>query len=366
MKKLMRRQKRFKGLTVGLDLHKKFIQVAVLDRHGNEIESNRLTAKPDALLEFVRRLCKRGDVQVSMEACGSFYWVFDAMVAELGRARVHVAHPAHLKAAIAQGRKDDASDAWWLAYFLWEGRLPEARPAEGVMRDLRIAGREYKAHKHMRGDLLRRLRSHAAQAGLALPSQWYTSKVKRAKTCEILRQVAGERGRAMKRLYLETLKLTQILVYWRGRMRELCAGFKVVQVLQRELPGMKAITAGIAFGEFGDPADYHSAKAYGKTTGLTPLDQQTGGKKKACGITREGSALGRWAYTTAVVACLRCKRGPGVYVKEWVEHRSQFKPKKKVITAAGRKLAEGAWRLFALGEAFDLKRAFPPPRRKAA
>jgi hypothetical protein len=48
-------------------------------------------------------------------------------------------------------------------------------------------------------------------------------------------------------------------------------------------------------------------------------------------------------------------------VKYWVLRRSRGRPKKKVIVAAARKLAEGVWRLFALGEEFDLARAFPGP-----
>ncbi len=63
MKKLTRRMKRFKGLTVGLDLHKKFIQYSVLDARGNEVEGGRVDAKRGALLELVRRLQKRGQVR---------------------------------------------------------------------------------------------------------------------------------------------------------------------------------------------------------------------------------------------------------------------------------------------------------------
>ena len=37
-------------------------------------------------------------------------------------------------------------------------------------------------------------------------------------------------------------------------------------------------------------------------------------------------------------------------MKYWVLRRAKTRPKKKVIVAAARKLAEGVWRLFALGE----------------
>lgn len=366
MQKLTRRMKRFKGLTVGLDLHKKFIQYSVLDTRGNEVEGSRVEAQRGALLDLVRRLHKRGKVQVSLEACGTFYWVFDALVEAVGRERVHTAHPSGMQAATRSGEKSDATDAWWLAYLLWDGRLPQARPAEGPLRELRIVGREFHWHKQVRSDLFRRLRSHAAQAGLKLPAQWHTSKVKRGQVRDILRQVPGARGRAMKGLYREALKLGQIVAHWRQKLAELCGAFEVVQLIQKEVPGLKATTAGLAFSELGDPRSFRAAKSYANATGLTPKNQGSGGKQEHGGITRAGSPLARWAYTTAVVACRRCKHGPGVCIKEWVAHRCQFKPKKKVIVAAGRKLAEGVWRLCALGEAFDLQRAFPAPRRKVS
>jgi hypothetical protein len=56
---------------------------------------------------------------------------------------------------------------------------------------------------------------------------------------------------------------------------------------------------------------------------------------------------------------MRCKHGVGAQIRQWVLARIKYKPKRKVIVAAARKLAEGVWRLFAMGEAFDLARAFP-------
>ena len=50
MKKLRRRVEKFNGLCVGLDLHKKFIQVSVLDELGDEIEADALSVLYDHVL----------------------------------------------------------------------------------------------------------------------------------------------------------------------------------------------------------------------------------------------------------------------------------------------------------------------------
>ena len=141
MKILHRKGKHFKGYTVGLDLHLSFIEVVVLDKQGDEIENKRIGFKKDALEKLLLEWKKRGEVQVAFEACGCFVWVFDDAVRLLGRERVHAAHAAKIAMIAKSGEKDDHNDAWWLAYLLWDGRLPEAYVAEGTLRELRIAGR---------------------------------------------------------------------------------------------------------------------------------------------------------------------------------------------------------------------------------
>ena len=79
MQKLIRARMRFKGFTVGLDLHKCFVQYSVMDRQGNEIEAGRFSSEKSALRQFTRRWLRTGQVQVSFEACGTFIWVFDTL-----------------------------------------------------------------------------------------------------------------------------------------------------------------------------------------------------------------------------------------------------------------------------------------------
>jgi transposase len=130
--------------------------------------------------------------------------------------------------------------------------------------------------------------------------------------------------------------------------------------MMAELPGMKSVVAGLIYGEMGPAQRFRSEKAYAKATGITPGKRESGGKVQLMCISREGSRLARWALTRAVLACMRCRRGVGAQVKTWVAKQvARHKPKRKVIVAAARKLAEGVWRLAKWGETFDLKRAFP-------
>lgn len=361
MKTLKRKGKAFKGNTIGLDLHQAFIEEVVLDPNGDDVQAKRIAPKKEALEKLLLEWKAKGDLQVVFEACGCFFWVFELATRILGRERVHVAHAGRIAMIANSGEKNDHNDAWWLAYLLQDRRLPEAYVAEGDLLELRIAGRELRYYTDMRSDLVRRVRSSLAQLGEKLPKGWHTSELKRAKAKALLENIAGMRGEALRDLYAEIERLSERIASWRKKVEKLCKAFPEIEVMMRELPGIKVVTAGLMYGELGSPKRYHSAKAYGKATGITPSFRESGGKAQASSITRQGSRLARWALTRAVISCSRCtKNEAGVQVKKWVAKQvARNKPKRKVIVAAARKMAEGIWRLMAWGEMFDLKRAFP-------
>jgi transposase len=286
-------------------------------------------------------------------------WVFDIAVEMLGRAHVHVAQSAKIKAIANSQEKNDANDAWWLAYLTYEGRLPEAFVAEGALRELRVATREYRAYVNERADLLRRFGAHLAQAGHPVPKEWPRSQLKRTVVKALLRTLHGAAVLALKRLYVQILKLSREIKFWAAEVQRLSQAFPQVQTMIKELPGLGRVTAATVYAELGDPRRFRSEKAYAKSTGLTPGYRISAGKTAGTVITRAGSPAARWALTQAAMACLRCKRGAGAHVRQWLERRFLHRKKKKVVVAAARKLAEGVWRLFALGECWELERAFP-------
>ena len=366
MKKLHRRPNRFKGASVGLDLHISFIQYSILDQPGDERANDRVPADREQLLALIDQLeAEHGPLQVAFEASGSFLWVFDLLVERLDRDRVHVAAPSKVKAIANSQEKNDANDAWWLAYLLWEARLPEAFVAEGTLRDLRTACREVRDLIDRGNDLKRRMRGALRQLGLSLGarSDWHTI-VGHGRIQRIVEQAQAEhglQGEAIARMWTRIQEMAEETAYWEQHVERLAAEFDQVEVLKTEMPGVGDRIGPVVIGELGDPRRFHSAKAYAKATGLTPGYRESGGRRSTKKISRCGSAHVRWALTQAVMGCLRRKNGPGLAVKAWVDRLARRKGKKSAIVAAARKLAEAIWRLFNLGEAFDLTRSFGGP-----
>ena len=142
MKELIRSTRKFKGQSVGFDLHDEQTWYRVFDASGNATLQGIIQSRPEAFLDLVRRLQKSGEVQVAFEACGSCYWVFDLLVKELGRENVSVANPGKLHVIAKSAGKDDKRDAYWLGWLLHHGELQTAYIPEGEKRDLRISCRE--------------------------------------------------------------------------------------------------------------------------------------------------------------------------------------------------------------------------------
>lgn len=254
----------------------------------------RIKFKKDELEKLLNDWKAKGEVQVVFEACGCFLWVFDLAVGVLGRERVHAAHAAKIGMIADSGEKNDHNDAWWLAYLLYERRLPAAFVAEGVLLELRLAGRELRAYTDMRSDLVRRVRSSMIQTGQKLPKGWHTSQLKRAQVKTLIAAVGGVRGEALLDLYEAVERLSETIAKWRKKVEQLCLAFPEVRAIMNEMPGMKSVVAGLVYGELGSPERFREAKAYAKATGLTPGYRESGGKAQAVGITRQGSRLARW------------------------------------------------------------------------
>lgn len=367
MKKLQRRAERFKGLTLGLDLHTRVLQYSVIDESGDELENEAVAACGSELSKLLDRLTAGGvAVQVVVEASGCFLWAFDLLVKRVGRERVHVAAPSKVRVIAESNEKTDATDAWWLAYLQFEGRLPESFVAEGDLRELRIACREHRRVVDERSDLVRRMRSQLSQLGLKVGKSDFKSVSGRAKVellVKDLERKEGMRGLSIARLWRRIAGMDEEVMFWSGQKDSLSESFKEVALLDEELAGVGPELAPIIWSELGDPRRYRSAKAYAKATGLTPGYRESAGKRSGLKMTRAGSGLARWALTRAVVSCMRCKGGDGLWVKTWVTRLRRRKSMKAAVVAAARKLAGSVWRLFALGESFDLSRCFGGPPR---
>jgi transposase len=360
MKRLPDPVQKINAWVLGLDLHKNLTVWVLLDRKGHRVGEGQIQSSPGALEALYRQVIGRKKAHVAFEAGGSSIWAFDTCLELLkDEERIHVAHPKSVKAIANSKQKNDLNDAWWLAYLTFEQRLPEVWLPRGRYRDLRVATRERTAFVRERTRTIKRIHAHMRQVGKALPKGALHNGGECAALRATLAGLSDVRRMAIEQDLEHMASLSSRILIWEKKIEELASDWDEVQVLKASIPGVGMTLAATITAESGPITRFYSAKAYGRYTGLSPSERSSAGQTRFGGISREGNSELRWALSQAVTACMRTRRGPGVAVGNWVRAREgRMGSRKKAKVAAARKLAEAIWRLFELGECFDLERVF--------
>ena len=359
MRKLSDPVRKVKGQSIGLDVHKKMITYCILDRRGREIACGEFGGRPDALDRFLKEHVGRRKTHITFESSGYSLWVYDRLVDLYGAERVHVAQAKKIRAIANSQEKNDANDAFWLAYLTHEGRLPKSYIPPTIYRELRIATRERAQIVHRRTTIYQRVRAHLAQIGRLVPTRTLRSIRARRFLRELASELSGARAHALKLSLRELEYQEEAIADWEARIAKIAKDLPEVEAIQEHMPGVGPVLASTIAAESGPIRRFHTAKAYAAYTGLTPSDRSTGGRTIHGKIDRAGSPHLRCALDQAVKACMRCRRGPGVAVGNWVRAKQKrMSIKGKARCAAARKLAESIWRLFHYGECFDPARPF--------
>ena len=95
MKKLTRLVKKFKGISIGLDVHIKFIQWQAIDERGSECGAGRFASTLGELAKWMGRWTGK-KIQFALETSGSVYWVYDMLAEKFGEKSVCAVQPAKM------------------------------------------------------------------------------------------------------------------------------------------------------------------------------------------------------------------------------------------------------------------------------
>ena len=155
------------GQFIGLDIHRKFIQVCVMDQMGVVSQELRLELEePDQLREFFRGFDPQ-DSQAVMEATIGWMWLADELQA-LG-IEVHLAHMQGVRLIAESHRKTDRIDARILADLLRTDFLPEAYLAPPQVREDRMVLRHRQGLVAWRTAAKNRVHALLARYNIHLP-----------------------------------------------------------------------------------------------------------------------------------------------------------------------------------------------------
>ena len=123
---------------VGLDYHKDFIQVCVMDPSGKILANRRCPNRADAVADLVA--AHGDDVHGAIEACGGAADLADELITRFGW-DLSLAHPGYVARMKQTPDKSDWTDARVLADLIRVGYLPKVWLAPEDVRQLRTLTR---------------------------------------------------------------------------------------------------------------------------------------------------------------------------------------------------------------------------------
>src|SRR5438552_7267472 len=136
---------------VGLDLHKNYLQAAVMDDQGRVLSQERIPNKDDSIEEFTRKTLKDSHAEIVIESSSTWYHVYE-LLSQKENCHVVLSNPVKTKAIASAKVKTDKVDALTLANLLRTGYIPESYIPPRHIMDLRELVRYRTSQVRMRAE----------------------------------------------------------------------------------------------------------------------------------------------------------------------------------------------------------------------
>jgi transposase len=312
---------------VGIDQHKHFSQIAVLDKE-NVKQYKLYHQDKDQIKEFFAAF--EGNCSVTMEATGNWYWLYDIL--EQLKMKVKLAHPLKTRAIAEAKVKTDKIDAKTLAYLDRADLVACAYLAPADIRQQRQKLRYRQSLVKMRSAVKCKIHALLDQQGIIASSfsdlfgkrgMQYLKGLKLLPSYQ--RSLAG---------YIELIEhLNNLITTITANMaKELKKDEKATLLMS--VPGIGITLAHLLLAEIGDIRRFLSQDKLCAYAGLVPSTYQTANTRYHGRITKQGNKYIRWAMTEA--AQMAVSKDPAL--KSFYNKLSRKKGSSKAKIAVARKL----------------------------
>ncbi len=329
-------------VTVGVDLHKRTAQVAVLTAEG-EVVQHRLETNLQEVSRFFSQLPAR--TPVAIEASATWWWLVD-LLETLGHQPV-LSHPKQTKAIAAARLKNDRVDATRLAMLLRADLLPQVWIPPAPLREARELLRHRISLTWLRSRLKNMLQSMLARRNLRPSSalHWMSAHGQR----ELATLPLAPAPTAIREHCCALLKLLdqqirtldeQVTKHWGDdpRVRRLTS-----------IPGVGPFVATVLVLELGEINRFPSSKHLASYIGLTPRVRASAERVHLGHISKEGNRLLRWVL---VLAATQAARRPGP-LRAWFRVVQQRRGRQVARVALARRLAEIVYQVWKTDTEYD-------------
>jgi transposase len=319
---------------VGIDVHRKRSQVAVIDQDGEVLANRNVPNGVAPVLGVIGGLPP--GTPAAFEAAFGWGWLVE-LLEDYGFAP-HLVHPLQCKAIASARLKNDKVDAAILAQLLRADLLPEAWIAPPPVRQLRALLRHRAQLVRLRTLLRNRIHAVLADYGHDRPGGCWSGPGRAWLAALSLPAVSRE-------VIEDDLALIDALQVPIDRLDDEVGQHARadprVRVLT-QLPGVGPFTALVLLAEIGDVSRFGSARKLAAWAGLTPTVRGSDRTVRHGHISKQGSAWVRW---TLCQAAQTAKRHPDFAAG--YQNIARRRGRKIATTAVARKLLTRAYHLLA-------------------
>jgi len=329
-------------LHVGLDMHKHFSAVAVLDDEGRVLDEQRLDhADRDRLVEYFQKLAGRAVVVI--EAVRNWYWLYE-LLEGLG-VTVRLVHTRKVRLIAESTVKTDRIDAVILAQLERTGFLPVAYIPTRQVRDQRELLRFRLSLVHLRTEIKNRVHAVIDKLGIQhCFSDLFGQAGRKFLAAVELRPVY----RRELDNYLELLEELDQRIAAAGREIQAQLRPDPRAELLMTIPGVGVLTAHLLLSEIGDIGRFASAKRLCAYSGMVPITRQSANHLWQGRITKEGNRYIRWAMVEAACKAPSHDYGLGQFQRRVALRRGALKAR----VAVARKLLVAVWYVLTYSESY--------------
>lgn len=285
-------------IAIGLDVHKAFSHVSILDTDTGVLEDFRINSDRPSVRQALSEYT--GNSRVALEASSHWYWVVDELQ-EMGF-DVVLSHPTKTKAIGSAKIKTDKIDASMLCRLLAADMLPQAHICDPTVRELRSYLRHRCALVNVRTQAKNHIHSVLAGYGLKCPvGSVFSQKGRSWLSSQALRPLHREEVDR----YIELIELISGQVLQIDEKIKLLADEHEDTRILMTIPGIGYFGALLIAAEIDGVERFGSAKQLVSYAGLCPSTRSSGGKDKHGHITRCGSRYLRWILVEAAQHAMR-------------------------------------------------------------
>jgi len=326
---------------LGIDIHKQYAQVAVMDEAGEIVEEVRVeNANLDELAQ------RYAGARAAIEATSNYYHIYDTLSEYLD---VTVAHPSKLTLIANTDKKTDRVDAKELARMVRLDSVPESYVPTDEIREARALVRGRQKLVQNRTEFANKIHGLLSDHGI-------TRQVKPLSVSgrESLRELSLPMPwNELLTSYLTMIEtLTEEIERLDAAIEERAGSLAETQLLMT-IPGVSYYSALMIYAEVGEIERFDRDKEVVSYAGLNPVIRESGDSRIEGGISKRGSRQLRWILVqcaqTAVHTC------QDEYLSRFYDRLAGKKGSQKAIVATARKL------LVSIYHMLDRKEVYDPP-----